>query len=214
MFMFQDATKLQRAELQHHNTESTDKQLNGPNNDSVIQFPTVRFLCLRLRVFQRCLSLSHESEMSRKQGPPTHLQARTNRNDFSAGEHPLQLSSPRQCLREKAWETLFFFLKHATKGNKQPARSVRRQGAGLCDSLWKLGHICISERFSGTRGNRLSWSNRVAQHIWSTRCEVTVGVCTAYLRVCPSIWLKLQPVASKECRRTEKSPQSVNVLCL
>ena len=30
MFMFQDATKLQRAELQHHNTESTDKQLNGP----------------------------------------------------------------------------------------------------------------------------------------------------------------------------------------
>ena len=48
MFMFQDATKLQRAELQHHNTESTDKQLNGPNNDGVIQFLTVRFLCLRV----------------------------------------------------------------------------------------------------------------------------------------------------------------------
>lgn len=117
------------------------------------------------------------------------------------------------CVRRPG-KHFFFFFKHATKGNKQPARSVRKQGAGLCDSLWKLGHICISERFSGTRGNRLSWSNRVAQHIWSTRCEVTVGVCTAYLRVCPSIWLKLQPVASKECRRTEKSPQSVNVLCL
>lgn len=127
MFMFQDATKLQRAELQHHNTESTDKQLNGPNNDGVIQFPTVRFLCLRLRVFQRCLSLSHESEMSRKQGPPTHLQARTNRNDFSAGEHPLQLSSPRQCLREKAWETLFLNMPRKVTNSPRDLSGDREQ---------------------------------------------------------------------------------------
>lgn len=123
--------------------------------------------------------------MSRKRGPPTLHQARTNHNDFSTGEHPLQLSSPQQCLRKKAWEKT---LLHARKGNRSLVRFVRKRGH-LCDALWKLGHVYISERFGGTGcpGQTASLSTTSAQPAvrWLYVC-LCVCACTLYLLKCVS----------------------------
>lgn len=70
------------------------------------------------------ISILQEQD-EQKTGPPTLHKARTNHNDFSTGEHPLQLSSPQQCLCKKAWETL----------RKVTAHEISRKLGHFYDSL-------------------------------------------------------------------------------
>lgn len=90
-------------------------------------------------------------------------------------------------------------------------------------SLWGIVKTGTCLYFGEIWWNRLSWSNRVAQHnICSTCCEVTVCVFVRVHTHCISAcvtsvslnMIKIPAASGTKGLHTEKSPPSLNALCL